>query len=187
MDIPSWLKHVWTRVVDPRRSVTFPVACYPVVVELGGGTPPRVSVGPENMDLPYSRDVLGRRYPGTQAEVAAFAAFWLTQPAFDKMVGMRSLGAITLMFRVWQALNGPRDKHGRIRIPVQCCAVTSDLHQCGNPTRSPSGFCRYHSRPDQRSIWNTVWTCDYAVGFADPPANEAHEAPLACFLGEDAC
>ena len=187
MDIPSWLRHAWIRVADPRRSATFPVACYPVTVEFGGGRPARISVGPEDMDLPYSRDVLGRRYHGTQAQVASFAAFWLTQPAFEEMVRMRSFGAVTLMFRVWQALDGPRDNRGRLGRPVQCCAVMPDLRQCSNSTRNRSGLCRYHAHPGQGSIWNTVWTCEYAIGLADPPADEAQGAPPACLLAEDAC
>lgn len=170
MNILGWLRQAWTSIADPRRSVTFPVACHMVTVATGGGRPTRVSVAPEDMSLPHSRDALGDKIEGTQAEAAAFVVFCLGQPAFDEMVRIESFGAIALMFRMWRAMHGRTDSGGRLVRPVQCCAVTPDLRPCPKVTSDPSGFCNAHSNPGQKSIWNTVWTYESAAESPDPEA-----------------
>ena len=172
MSVLGWLKQAWISAIDPRRSTTFPVACHTVTVETGGARPTRVCVRPEDMSLPHSHDVLGQKVEGTQAEAAGFVLFYLGQPAFDEMVRIGSFGALALMFRMWRAMHGPTDSHGRLGRPVQCCAVTPDLRQCDSTTSDPSGFCGRHGKPGQKSIWNTVWTYECDVGGSDSPAVE---------------
>lgn len=104
----------------------------------------------------------------TDNEIKRFLAFYLKRPiGFEMLIGShRRLGNqqglrhlfLNFSFQAWRELSSPRGKNGRMKSSVVCIAFTKNVgyddELCRNKTKDASGLCRYHNKPDARTLWN---------------------------------
>jgi hypothetical protein len=158
--------------ISPRQSqlakfyatlpVSFPVCGYTVRIERHDNSL-SIHVSQEQIGerLP---DIFGRTISATREEVRQFLHFYIKSAVGPSMFtfgrsGYRNrirLQTVNESLDAWRAINGKRDKHGRLKQSVICiCYTTStDRSRCANRTKDPLGLCHVHKNPDALTLWN---------------------------------
>ncbi len=149
-------KHAGTHALLDVVPIEFSVHGYPVVVYQSTFDTVSAAVGLDRTDDIFS--YLYDRPPSVSPEeVESFMDFFLQTRSAQILLKSNRFGAVGICFVVWQRLNGPQDKYGKLKDSIQCIGFNNGQVRCANMTKSVSGRCRHHTHADASTIWNTDW------------------------------
>ena len=76
----------------------------------------------------------------------------------SEWVNLSSCELISKAFRAWRSVNGPRDKHGKLKDAMTCTAFRSaignEFATCTARTKDSSGLCHVHNGEFAKTIFN---------------------------------
>jgi hypothetical protein len=165
---------------------TFPVCGYSVTIALRDDGNPHVSVS-EVADPGQFPECswYGARVQAERDEVKRFMAFYFRTPIAPRMLTFDSrrspspfrLAAINHSVHQWRAMHGACGRDNRLKKSMLCTgyqeAKSYSDSLCDVATKSPSGLCRHHDKPNARTLWN------YMPQYLVPPSTQPSPESLA--------